>query len=100
MRQQHQFVFETFKHFATLNTAAAPVVVALYRYLDLKTGTVIVPLIIFGVSLVLCAWGMLSIALEGPSNNEKQSGTVATLLCVVVFFLLGLYWSLYYIVFS
>ena len=100
MRQQHQLVFETFKHFATLNTAAAPVVVVLYRYLSLEAGTVIAPLIIFGVSLVLCVWGMLSIALGGLSINDNQAGTTIILLGIVVSFLLGLYWSLHHVVFS
>lgn len=65
MRQQHLFIFETLKHFTTLDAASALLVVGLYRYLELEAGMVIGALAGFGLSLAVCAWGMLSIALGG-----------------------------------
>ena len=99
IRQGNQFFFETFKHFTTLDTAAALIVIGLYRYLGVEAAAVLGPLIAFGFSLALCAFGMLSVALGGLNEIKLLSRATVLLITGVIAFFVGLYWSVYYIFF-
>ena len=66
-----KFYFEFFKHFTTLNTAAALVVVALH---DLASGAMglVVPLLAFGASLVVSLDGMDNVITTVRRENLAQ----------------------------
>ena len=53
--------FESYKHFTTLSTAVALIALALFRELDLTTGSAIVCVSTLGITLLLSLIGMLSI---------------------------------------
>ncbi len=86
LRQQHGFFFEACKHLTTLDTAAALVVLALYR----EAGVYLWPLLFFGLSLVSCTIGMLSLALRGTGADGLSPATTGLMLGAITF-LAGLF---------
>jgi hypothetical protein len=82
-RQQHGFVFEACKHFTTLNTAAALVVVVLHR----DPGLYLWPLPFFGVSLVASLYGVFAIAtLDVDREAGAAQANVSLVIATITFF--------------
>jgi hypothetical protein len=94
-RKNHEMIFEACKHFTTLNTAAALIVVALFR--ETSTGVLgaFWPLVCFGGSLVICAYGMIATALGGLENERVAISAGGTLIGGASIFFLGLVWAVF-----
>ena len=84
-QQGGHFFFEACKHFTTLDTASALVVVALHQRADLYLW----PLAFFGFSLLCSTYGMVALALRGTAP-EGIAGARSGLLFGIAGFLLGL----------
>ena len=61
--------FEFYKHFTTLSTAVALIVLALFRELNLATGSAIVGISTLGISLLLSSIGMFITIAKTESPN-------------------------------
>ncbi|MDP9476232.1 MAG: hypothetical protein M3R38_11230 [Actinomycetota bacterium] len=94
-RKNHEMIFEACKHFTTLDTAAALIVVALFR--ETSTGILgaLWPLVCFGLSLVVCAYGMIATAMGGLENERAAISAGSTLISGASIFFLGLVWAVY-----
>ena len=73
LRQLQGFQFEAAKHLTTLNTAAALVVVALNRNIDLALW----PLLFFALSLAAGVTSMSFLSISGPSRRAVFALAVA-----------------------
>ena len=68
-----KLMFEILKQQATLDTAAALVVIAFGREFGASVVAVVLSLVLFGVSIVLCLFGMLWVAAQvGEGTEGKQ----------------------------
>ncbi len=87
-RKNHGMVFEACKHFTTLDTAAALVLAAVFRETSVGGAGLFWPLILFGLSLVACAFGMMSTAMRGLEDEKTaiSAGTSLILGASVFFF--------------
>lgn len=90
--KNHEMTFEACKHFTTLDTAAALIVVALFRETDAGVFKAIWPLACFGLSLVVCAYGLIITAIAGLQNNRAAMSAAVALIVGALVFLLGLGW--------
>jgi tellurite resistance protein TehA-like permease len=84
-QQRGHFFFEACKHFTTLSTASALVVVVLNQRDDLYLW----PLAFFGFSLLCTTYGMVALALRG-GGSDGFSEARSALLFGIAGFLLGL----------
>jgi hypothetical protein len=92
-RKNHEMVFEACKHFTTLDTAAALIVVAIFRETGAGVVGAIWPLVCFGISLVVCAYGMIVTALGGLENTKASTSAGGALIGGASVFFLGLVWT-------
>ena len=84
-QQSGHFFFEACKHFTTLSTASALVVVDLNQRDDLYLW----PLAFFGFSLLCTTYGMVALALRG-AGPDGVSEARSALLFGIAGFLLGI----------
>ena len=92
-RKNHEMTFEACKHFTTLDTAAALVVVAIFREMDTGVFGALWPLVCFGLSLVVCAYGMIVTALGGLGHTRAAISAGSALIGGASIFFLGLVWA-------
>ena len=69
--------FEALKHVTTLSTAAALLILAIYREAPFREHLLALPLILMGLCVVLSVFGMLTISLGShtPPNQPALSDT-------------------------
>lgn len=89
-RKNHEIMFEACKHFTTLDTAALLIVVAVFREPGYGLSVVVWPLVWFGLSLALCAYGMLATALGGLDNTKVAISAGGALIAGALVFFAGL----------
>lgn len=89
-RKNHEMVFEACKHFTTLDTAAALVLVAVFREAGVGINGAFWPLLCFGISLVSCAIGMMTTALRGLEDNKAALSATGSLIFGASVFFFGL----------
>jgi hypothetical protein len=100
IRQQHQLVFDACKHFTTLDTAMAVILLAVYRELDVSLSAAIWPLLAFGLSLLSCVFGMLETAMGGIGEVRRAISASNALFVGVLMFVLGLFYSVIYALYA
>ncbi len=94
-RKNHEMIFEACKHFTTLDTAAALVVIAIFRETVPGVLGALWPLVCFGLSMVVCAYGMIVTALAGLGNTRAEISAGGTLILGASIFFLGLVWTVF-----
>lgn len=92
-RGNHGMLFEACRHFTTLDTAAALIVVAIFRETEAGIVEVVWPLVCFLISLIVCAYGMIVTALRGLGNFRAARSTSYALIGGASAFFLGLVWA-------
>jgi hypothetical protein len=97
VRQQHQLVFDACKHFTTLDTALALILLAVLRELGVELSAAIWPLAAFGFSLIACVYGMLATAMGGLGVLRHAISASNALFIGIACFLVGLFYSVIYI---
>lgn len=81
-----KLIFEILKHLTTLNTAAALVVLAIGREVEVALGALVVALMLFGSSVVVCLFGMVSVSgllSEGEAGADEYDWGYPLRLCAV-----------------
>lgn len=89
-RKNHEMVFEACKHFTTLDTAAALVLVAIFRETSVGVIGALWPLVCFAISLLSCAFGMMTTALRGLDDARAATSAGGSLIFGASVFFLGL----------
>ena len=100
LRQQHQLVFDACKHFTTLDTAMALLLLAVFRDLGVALSAAILPLLAFGLSLLACVHGMLDTAMGRLGVMRHAISATSSLFVGVVLFVLGLFYSVIYALYA
>ncbi len=91
--KNNEMTFEACKHFTTLDTAAALIVVAIFRETENGVLGAIEPLFCFAGSLIVCAYGLLVTAIAGLQNNKAAISTAGSLILGASVFFVGLMWT-------
>jgi hypothetical protein len=83
-REAAKLCFEFFKHFTTIATAVALVELALVQWqFELRSGQVVVGVVLSGITLLLSIVGMASLALRAAVINEVPETGVGTYLLIL-----------------
>lgn len=85
--------FEVLKHVTTLSTAAALLILAIYREEPFKTRLLVLTLILIGACVVLSVFGMLVIAMSSskppPYDIAMSEGVEDTMIRLITIFAAG-----------